>query len=333
MGFSLSAHDSARGSVPISGRGRGIAFLILCALTVGCDSAPAVRAGEAEGARPERTAADGSVSAIDDVGREVRLAHPAQRLISLLPAGTETLFALGAGDRVVGRTRYDVDPRVAGLPSVGGGLDPSLEAILALRPDLVLAFETASTSKVRTRLEALGIPVYAIQTQDTADIFRNVRVLGHLVGREAAADSVQRAIRAQLDSVRASVPSGPRPRVLYVASVDPPMMAGARSYIAELLGVAGAAPVSPAVAGEAFWPQISLEALIRQQPDVLMLPVGEDPTASVDRLRAEPGWRDLRAVQEGRVAVVSADLMNRPGPNIGESARRMRQALDRVTRP
>jgi iron complex transport system substrate-binding protein len=333
MGFSLSAHDSARGSAPISGRGRGIAFLILCALSVGCDSAPAVRAGETEGARPARAAADGSVSAIDDVGREVRLAHPAQRLISLLPAGTETLFALGAGDRVVGRTRYDVDPRVAGLPSVGGGLDPSLEAILALRPDLVLAFETASTSKVRTRLEALGIPVYAIQTQDTADIFRNVRVLGHLVGREAAADSVQRAIRAQLDSVRASVPSGPRPRVLYVASVDPPMMAGARSYIAELLGAAGAAPVSPAVAGEAFWPQISLEALIRQQPDVLMLPVGEDPTASVDRLRAEPGWRDLRAVQEGRVAVVSADLMNRPGPNIGESARRMRQALDRVTRP
>ena len=333
MGFSLSAHGSTRGSLPLSRRVRGIAFAILCALSVGCDSAPAIRAGGAEGARTGHAAADSSVSAIDDVGREVRLAHPARRLISLLPAGTETLFALGAGDRVVGRTRYDVDPRVARLPSVGGGLDPSLEAILALRPDLVLAFETASTSKVRTRLEALGIPVYAIQTQDTTDIFRNVRVLGHLVGREEAADSVQRAIRAQLDSVRASVPRGPRPRVLYVASVDPPMMAGARSYIAELLGVAGAAPVSPAVAGEAFWPQISLEALIRQQPDVLMLPVGEDPTASIDRLRAEPGWRDLRAVQEGRVAVVSADLMNRPGPNIGESARRMREALDRVTKP
>jgi iron complex transport system substrate-binding protein len=297
----------------------------LVVLAAACDAAPARRgpAGSAAGSTD-------SVVATDDAGRVVRLARPARRVVSLLPAGTETLFALGAGDRVVGRTRYDVDPRVARLPSVGGGLDPSLEALLALKPDLVVAFETASSSKVRPRLEALGISVYAIQTQDTADVYRNVRALGHLVGRDAAADSLQRSIRAQLDSVRASVPRGPRPRVLYVASVDPPMMAGARTYIAELLGVAGAAPVETAGADGAYWPQISLESLVHRQPDVVMLPVGEDPTASVARLRAEPGWRDLRAVREGRVAVVDADLMNRPGPRIGETARRMREALARV---
>src|SRR5690606_7153648 len=102
-----------------------------------------------------------SVSAIDDVGRAVRLEQPARRVISLVPAGTETLFALGAGDRVVGRTRYDVDDAVAHLPSVGGGLDPSLEAIVALAPDLVVAFETASESRIRPRIESLGIPVFA----------------------------------------------------------------------------------------------------------------------------------------------------------------------------
>jgi iron complex transport system substrate-binding protein len=94
--------------------------------------------------------------------------------------------------------------------------------------------------------------------------------------------------------------------------------------------VAGAAPVEVAGTDDVFWPQISLEALVRRQPDIVMLPVGEDPTASVARLRAEPGWRDLRAVREGRVAVVDADLMNRPGPRIGETARRMRDALARV---
>jgi iron complex transport system substrate-binding protein len=301
-------------------------YFALCTLPAACDAAPARRGPAAGGA----TGGADSVAATDDAGRVVRLARPARRVVSLLPAGTETLFALGAGDRVVGRTRYDVDPRVARLPSVGGGLDPSLEALLALKPDMVVAFETASSSRVRPRLEALGIPVYAIQTQDTADVYRNIRVLGHLVGRDAAAESLQRSIRAQLDSVRASVPPGPRPRVLYVASVDPPMMAGARTYIAELLDVAGAAPVEMAGTDGAYWPQISLESLVRRQPDVVMLPVGEDPTASVARLRAEPGWRDLRAVREGRVAVVDANLMNRPGPRIGETARRMREALARV---
>lgn len=303
-------------------------FAVLCSLLAGCDAGPAPRARPA--APP--AAAGVAVSVTDDAGREVRLAAPARRVVSLLPAGTETLLALGARDHLVGRTRYDVDPRVADLPSVGGGLDPSLEALVALRPDLVVAFESSSLSKVRLRLESLGIPVYAIEAQDTADVYRSIHTLGHLVGRDAAADSLQGAIRAQLDSVRASVPRGPRPRVLYVASVDPPMIAGSRTYIAELLDVAGAAPTAPA-ADAAFWPQVSLEALIRRDPDVIMLPVGSDPTASAARLRAEPGWRDLRAVREGRVAVVPADLMNRPGPYIGETAKLMRDALRGASRP
>jgi iron complex transport system substrate-binding protein len=304
-----------------SGR-RGALHLALLITLAGCDAAPAP-------ATRTNAVRDSAVVAVDDAGRTVRLAHAARRVVSLLPAGTETFLALGALEHLVGRTRYDVDPRTTALPSVGGGLDPSLEALLALQPDLVVAFETASTFKVRTRLEALGIPVFAIQAQDTADVYRNIRELGRLVGRAEAADSVMASIRAELDSVRASVPPGPRPRVLYVASVDPPMMAGSTTYIAELLEVAGATPITSGGDGS-YWPRISLEELIRREPDVVMLPVGEDPTASTARLKAEPGWRDLRAVREGRVAVVDADLMNRPGPRIGETARRMREALDRV---
>ena len=297
---------------------RGPALLL--ALLAACVDVPA----ESPGVAVEAVEA---VEAVDDAGRTVRLPRPARRVVSLLPAGTETLFALGAGDRVVGRTRFDTDDRLAHLPSVGGGLDPSLEALVSLRPDLVVAFETAGGSPIRRRLESLGIPVFAIQAQDTSDIYGNIARLGRLVGRRAAADSLLASVRARLAAVRASAGGGPRPRVVYVAGVDPPIVAAEGTYLWELVGVAGGEPVAVVEGGAPLWPQVSLEALVLADPDVLVLPVGADPTASVERLRREPGWRDLRAVREGRVAVVDADLMNRPGPHIGEAAERLRSAL------
>lgn len=291
-------------------------LLALLALTAGCGG----RADAAAGA------AAGSVLALtDDAGRTVRLERPARRVVSLLPAGTEALFAIGAGAQVVGRTRYDSDPAYAHLPSVGGGLDPSIEALVSLRPDLVVVFETAGESKLRAQLERLGIPVYAMATQDTSDIFRNVAHLGRLTGHVSEADSLLARLRGELEEVRASVEGLPRPRVLYVVGVEPAMTAGPGSFIIQLLGVAGGETVFPEPSVP--WPQISLEEVVKRQPDVIMLPHGEDPNASLERLRATPGWRELRAVREGQVVSVPADLMNRPGPGIGEAARRMRDAL------
>lgn len=276
-----------------------------------------------------REASAARVSAVDDAGRAVSLARPARRVVSLLPAGTETLFALGAGETVVARTRYDREPHLAHLPSVGGGLDPSLEALVAVRPDLVVAFETASESRIRPRIEALGIPVFAIQTEDTADIFRNIVSLGQMVGRDSAASALLASIRDELTAVRTAVPPGRRPRVVYVASIDPPIVAGPGTFLGELIGLAGGDLVDVGGARGAHWPQISLEALVREEPDIVVLPVGADPGSSVGRLRSEPGWRELRAVREGRIAQVPTDLMSRPGPRIGEIARLLRAAFDR----
>lgn len=281
------------------------------------------------GAERARAAAppDSAVSVVDDAGRTVRLPRPARRIVSLLPAGNETLLALGARDRIVGRTRYDEAPALASLPSVGGGLDPSLEALAALRPDLVLAWEPPGGSPVRARLEEMGIAVMALETRDTADIFANIRSLGRLTGRDAAADSVAARVRAQLDSVRASVLPGPRPTVLYVVSVEPAMTAGTDNFLAELIGVAGGEPLRISAAQRGHSPQVSLEALLKADPDVVVLPVGEDPAATRERLRAEPGWREIPAVREGRVATVPADLMHRPGPEIGTAAAVLRDAI------
>lgn len=270
-----------------------------------------------------------AVSVVDDAGRTVTLPRPARRVVSLLPAGTETLYALGAGETVVARTRYDLEPELAHLPSVGGGLDPSLESLVAVGPDLVLAFETASESRVRPRIEAVGIPVFAIQTEDTADIYRNITNLGRLVGRDSAAAALLASIRGELADIRATVPPGRRPRVVYVASIDPPIVAGRGTYLGELIGLAGGDLVPEEVGGGGYWPQISLETLVHEQPDVVVLPVGSDPTSTVERLRGEPGWRELRAVREGRIAPVPTDLMSRPGPRIPEIARLLREAFER----
>ena len=290
--------------------------LALCTVAACSDSAPR-----------RETVGDSAVVATDDVGRRVELTRPARRVVSLLPAATETVAALGAPARVVGRTRYDTEEWLAHLPSVGGGLDPNLEAIVALRPDLVVAWESPTGSKVRDRLEALGIPVYAAATRDTAAIYRTIVGLGRLLGRNAAADSLAGHIRAQLDSVRASVPAGPRPSVLYVVAVDPPMIAGTDNFISELIEVAGGKPVAISGDRKGLSPQVSLEELIRRQPEVVILPVGEDPAVDLERLQREPGWRELAAIRSGRAAEVPALLVNRPGPSIGEMAKVLREVL------
>jgi iron complex transport system substrate-binding protein len=301
---------------------RRVAHGLLCALsfallTPGCaDRGPARKSAAAE-----------SVFAVDDVGRRVELARPARRVVSLLPAATETLAELGALDRVVGRTRYDTDAKFAALPSVGGGLDPNLEAIVALRPDLVVAWESPTGSKIRDRLEALGIPVFAAATRDTVAIFRTIDGLGRLVGRSAAADSITRLIHHQLDSVRAAVPPGPRPSVLYVISLDPPMIAGTDNFIAEMISVAGGDPLAISGERKGVSPQVSLEELVRRQPQVVILPVGADPMVTRQRVNNEAGWRNLDAVREGRVAEVRATLVNRPGTHIGEMAAVLRELL------
>lgn len=285
---------------------------------------------------PERASApaEASVRAVDDAGHEVALPAPARRVVSLLPAATETLLALGAEAAVVGRTRYDADPRVAHLPSVGGGLDPSVEALVALRPELVLAWEGPAGSELRQELERLGIPVFGLATRDTAGVYANLRRLGALTGRAPAADSLAAAIRARLEAVRAAVPPAPRPRVLYVVGIDPPFIAGTDNFISELIGVAGGDPVPLAAELRGASPEVSREALVQLRPDVVLLPVqpGEE-AAALERLRREPGWRDVPAVREGRVATLDADLVNQPGPRIGEMAEALAAAIGRHRAP
>jgi iron complex transport system substrate-binding protein len=301
--------------------GRRIAFAAALVIAMGCtERGPGDAGGEARGNR-------GAIPVVDDAGREIELRGPARRIVSLVPSVTATIVALGASDRLVARTRYDQDLALAGLPSLGGGLDPSLEGIVDLRPDLVIAWNARDDRALVPRLRAAGIPVYSAQIQDTTAIFTTIDRIGRLLGSGSRADSVASALRDTLRAVADDVPAGSRPRALYLIAEDPPRTAGPSTFIGQAIAIAGADPVFSDLAEP--WPIVSLEAVIAARPDAIVLPVGSGLPGR-DALMRRAGWRDLPAVREGRVVEIEADLLARPGPDLGRAARALREGLSSV---
>jgi iron complex transport system substrate-binding protein len=281
------------------------------------DAAPAVPAASAD-----TTAA---IAVRDDVGRTVTLAQPARRVISLIPAQTEIVKRLAGARVLVARTAWDADPELAHLPSTGNALTPSIEWLAAQRPDLVIAWPDQQSRSVITQLEDMHIAVYASAVETLADVDSMIVRLGTLLGRRPAADTLRTRLRAELDAVARRVAGRDRPRAFYALSLDPPMAATSHTYIGELLELAGAANIFPELA--APWAQVSLEEILRRDPEVIIRPLEEPRGETLARLRAQPGWRDLAAVRAGRVHEVDADLLNRPGATLGEAARVLARAL------
>ncbi|MEX2285212.1 MAG: helical backbone metal receptor [Gemmatimonadota bacterium] len=264
-----------------------------------------------------------SIVVLDHAQRTVRLDSAAQRVISFMPAVTDMLLALGAQDRLIARTAFDTDARIAHLPSTGNALTPSLEWVAAQKPDLVIAWPDQPSRSVVGRLSELGVPVYAAVTETNADVMKTIRDLGLLLGLETPADSLTHAITSQLDAVRASVQSRPRARVVYVLSIEPLMVAGPGTYIDELIAVAGGENVFSD--GSARWSQVSLEELLKRTPAAIV--IATDSGDALARVRALPAWRNLAAVREGRVIGVDPNLFNRPGPAIPAAARELARFL------
>jgi iron complex transport system substrate-binding protein len=258
----------------------------------------------------------------DDAGHVVRLDAPARRVVSLIPGRTDAILALGAADRLVARTRFDTDPRLAGLPSMENALTPSVEWLVAQQPDLIVAWPDEQARSVVSRLIEIGIPVYSSRVQTIADVERAVSDLGTLLGLDAAADSVLAAMQSELAAVRAAVASSERKTVLYLVGIEPAMAAGPETFIDEIITIAGGTNLF-GDAG-AMWPMISVEEVVRRSPDIIVVSVGELASADVlERMRVLPGWRSLSAVRESRVHTVPADSFNRPGPAVARSARRL----------
>ncbi len=266
------------------------------------------------------TARAQAVQITDDRGRTVALARPPQRIVSLLPSLAETVCALDACERLVGVDRYTNWPEsVRKLPQVGGGLDPNIEAIVALRPDVVLM---ATSSRAADRLAALGIPVVALEPKTHADVQRVLGKLGQLLAVPDA-QRVWRRIDAAVQAAAQSLPPTARGQRVYFEVSPGPFGAGEGSFIGETLTRLGARNILPASLGP--FPKLNPEFIVRADPDRIM--VG---ARSADSLLARPGWAPMRALRQGRLCRFSAeesDILIRPGPRMAEAARLMAGCL------
>jgi iron complex transport system substrate-binding protein len=211
-----------------------------------------------------------AVTVRDMLGREVRLPAPPRRIVSLVPSATETLFALGAEDRLAGVTDFcDHPPAARDKPRVGAMLAPSLETIAALRPDLVIATTEGNRQETIVQVQRLGIPVYLVVATRLAGVAAMVRGLGEVTERQAAVAPLVARLEQRVAAVRAAVAPRRPPRVLYVLWPDPLIVPGRDSLITELIALAGGRSVTAADAGD--YPRFSLEAAVARAPEVVIL--------------------------------------------------------------
>lgn len=260
----------------------------------------------------------------DERGVTTRWAAPPQRIVSLLPSLTETVCELGACHRLVGVDRYSNWPaEVRRLPQLGGGIDPSVEAVVALRPDAVLL---ADSSRAVDQFRALGLKVVVLEPKNLADVQRVLRQVGQLLGVDPAQpERVWRRIDAGVSAAAQSLPARVRQTRVYFEVNNAPYGAGEASFIGETLSRLGARNILPASMGP--FPRVNPEFVVRSNPDLIM--VGDQ---NFGGMAQRPGWSGIRAVRENRLCVFppeQSDVLVRPGPRMAEAARLMADCLQR----
>ena len=264
-----------------------------------------------------------ALQVVDDRGIAVTFARSPQRIVSVLPSLTEGVCALEQCHRIVGVDRYSNHPAsVRRLPVVGGGIDPNIEAIVALKPDVVLL---AVSSRASERLESLGIKVVALETKNHADVRRVLKKLGALleIPDAVGADRLWRVIDASVEAAAQSLPPTAKNIRVYFEVSRGPYAAGESSFIGETLARLGVKNIIPAALGP--FPRINPEFVVRANPDLIM--VG---SRSMEAMAAYPGWSSIKAVKEQRICVYGvdeSDVVVRPGPRMAEAARIMAKCI------
>ncbi|HLQ59250.1 MAG TPA: helical backbone metal receptor [Gemmatimonadales bacterium] len=247
--------------------------------------------------------------------------RPAQRIISLLPSFTEILFAIGAGDRVVGRTQWcDYPPAALAVPSVGEGLPPNIEAVMARRPDLVVLYNAGPNVTAAKQLERVGIHTVLIDLNRLEDLGPATRTLGRLTGFEVVAES----LATVLDSLAGRPPPVSTTSLAFVVWDNPPIIIGHGSYLDQLAAQAGARNVFSDVAAPSA--QVSLETIVARDPQwIAVLSDSAAPPGFAKRRE----WRAVRAVRDGHFLLLPGSSFGRPGPRSGEAIQQLRALLAR----
>lgn len=257
---------------------------------------------------------NGARGARDDLGDTIAAAATPRRIVSLNPTTTELLYAIGAGDLLVGRTSWDLyPPQVRDVPDLGPGLRPNVEAVIAARPDLVILYASDDNRDAARRLRAAGVRSVAYRVDRIADFARVTLALGRLTLDTAAARITVDTVQATLARVRAATSALPHPTAFWLLWESPLLAVGGGSFLNELLTAAGARNVYDSLPGPS--PAVSFEDLLRRDPDVVLA-----SPSSRAHILADPRWQALRAVRAGRVLVFDTTIVNGPSARVGASA-------------
>jgi cobalamin transport system substrate-binding protein len=252
---------------------------------------------------------------VDEFGRTIRVPQVPVRIVSLAPSLTETLYALGVQDRLVGDTDYcDYPPDAQKKRKVGGPINPNLEEIAALHPDLVLVTKEINRLDTVRALDTLGIPAYATDARDVDEILSTTQKLADLLGVPENGKLLTADLQARLASLHTRLEAVPPSRVLFIVWTEPLISVGKNTFIADALRKADAASI---VESTQDWPQMSLEEVVRLRPEYLVFAESHSDTGTreFEELSNRPGWNILDAVRNHHFAVIS-DAVNRPAPRI-----------------
>lgn len=251
------------------------------------------------------------------------------RVVSLSPSTTEAMFAIGAGDDLVARSRYcDWPPEVQKLPQVGGYVDPSLEAILAAQPSLVIGARGPTGTALTDKLASRHVDTFFPKAESIEEIAAMMTGLGERTGHVDGAKAAVAKMQARVAEVERAVAGRPKVRVLLVFGVEPLSVAGPGGFPDELIRRAGGQNV---VTEGGAYPMLGMERVLSLDPDVVVSAIMGEPNARISKDR--PGWAQVRAVREGKVVVVSEETLLRPGPRIGEGLATLARALHPEAKP
>jgi iron complex transport system substrate-binding protein len=298
------------------------AFVPLCA---GCHSPTSTTAVPQTKAstQPASTA----ISFTDDLGHAVSLAKPAQRVVSLSPNLTESMFAIGADDLLVGVTEFcKYPPEAQSKPHIGGIINPVLEKVLAAKPDLVLGAR-GNPDQFLKRLVDMKVTVASFDPQTLDAAIDLLRKLGGLCGRERKASQVADALSARAVSIRAQAvkPATP-PKALFILEWQPLFVAGPKSFVDDMIRAGGGVNVvkgeniAAGANADSPWPQVSAEKMIALDPDIIIFAkaqgAGVDTSGIISRMKSDAAWKNVSAIRANHIYAVDDDLVTIPGPRL-----------------
>jgi iron complex transport system substrate-binding protein len=278
-----------------------------------------------------------SITLVDDEGSVVTLASYPQKIVSLAPSNTQILFAIGAGDKVVGVTEFDKYPynfsawfEAGNMTDIGGFSTPNKEVIASLSPDLILA-TTINDPDVVT-LRSMGYKVLVLNPNSINGVLRDIDLVGKATNTETQAATVINDINANITAIAQKITNAhitEKPKVYYEIWYNPLMSAGSTSWVNDVISKAGGVNIFENETQQ--WPMISDETVIQMNPDVILLPTGMGTTTpfygSIDQVKARPGWSTINAVKNNRIVVIDEDLFAEAGPRIAEQVQAVAQAL------